>query len=158
MKKCIRCGQVKEFTEFHKNPRTKDKLQGKCKICHIEISTQWSIANPERHMLSLARCRARKAGLEFSITVEDIQIPSHCPLLGVKLSAWGIGDRNTSPSLDRRDSTKGYTPDNIWIISFKANLIKNCATYEEFQLMANNWKDFEEIRCNKTLDMFEGMV
>jgi hypothetical protein len=56
-----------------------------------------------------AKARAKKSGLEFDLRAEDIQVPEHCPLLGIKLEpgnekkpAWN------SPSLDRYDSMKGY--------------------------------------------------
>ncbi len=40
-----------------------------------------------------------------------------------------------SPSLDRIDSTKGYTKGNIWVISNRANTLKNDATLSELKLL-----------------------
>jgi predicted RND superfamily exporter protein len=48
------------------------------------------------------------------------------------------GDREYTPSLDRIDSKKGYTPDNVWVISHRANQIKNDATIEELKLITEN--------------------
>jgi hypothetical protein len=39
-------------------------------------------------------------------------------------------------SIDRIDPSKGYTPDNVWLISQRANRIKNDATPEELKLIA----------------------
>jgi hypothetical protein len=88
-----------------------------------------------------AKARAMERGLDFTVTVEDIAALwcSHCPLLRVQMSM-SDGDRDTSPSLDRIDSSRGYTPDNIWVISTRANRIKNNATLEEFETIARNWK------------------
>lgn len=72
---------------------------------------------------------ARARGLAFEIEESDIHIPSHCPVFGTPLV---IGDcKHDLPSLDRLDSARGYTPDNIWVISWRANHKKNALTVEE---------------------------
>lgn len=91
---------------------------------------------PERKLFNAAKNRAKTKGLEFTICKEDISIPKTCPLLGVELSMWG--DKDYSPSLDRLDNTKGYTPDNIWVVSFKANRMKNTASKAELVSFARN--------------------
>lgn len=40
------------------------------------------------------------------------------------------------PSLDRWDSSKGYVPGNVFVISYRANTLKNSATYEEILKVA----------------------
>ena len=85
--------------------------------------------NPEKVLLTQSRIRAKKRGLDHTINIEDIRIPSICPVLGIQLNQGGNTDN--SPSLDRIDSSKGYTPDNVWVISIRANRIKNDATPDE---------------------------
>lgn len=83
-----------------------------------------------------ARKRAAKTGLEFSICVFDFVVPKHCPVLGIELQ-YGVGYRNdSSPSLDRIDSTKGYVPGNVLVISWRANRLKSDATLSELRLIA----------------------
>lgn len=84
-----------------------------------------------------AKVRAREKGLPFEITQDDIKIPDVCPLLGIPL-IHGKTQRPTdnSPSLDRIDSSKGYTRDNVWVISFRANAIKRDASPEELMRLA----------------------
>lgn len=41
-----------------------------------------------------------------------------------------------SYSLDRIDSSRGYVKGNIWVISLRANRIKNDSTVEELRLIA----------------------
>jgi hypothetical protein len=53
----------------------------------------------------------------------------------MKLEFNNAGFRENSPSIDRIDSTKGYTPDNIQIISWKANRIKGYATLQELEML-----------------------
>lgn len=58
---------------------------------------------------------------------------NRCPALGIELK-WQGGD--AAPSLDRIDSTRGYEPGNIAVISSRANTIKGDATTEEVARVA----------------------
>lgn len=85
--------------------------------------------------LSHAKSRAKKLGLAFDLLPEEIKIPKECPLLSIPLSFYG-GD--SAPSLDRIDNSKGYTKDNCWVISNKANRMKNNASLIEWQTFCLN--------------------
>ena len=68
--------------------------------------------------------RAKKKGLEHNITYKDIlPFPETCPVLGTPLTL-DTDTRSNSPSIDRIDNSKGYTKDNIQIISTYANALK----------------------------------
>ena len=43
---------------------------------------------------------------------------------------------SNSPSIDRIDPSKGYTKDNVWVISRRANTIKSNATVDEVEKVA----------------------
>jgi hypothetical protein len=88
-------------------------------------------------LLKSCKNRALKKGLEFNLTLEDIIIPSMCPILLKPIIQGNKENYKFSPSVDRIDNTKGYIKGNIQIISMKANTIKNCATIEELMLFAN---------------------
>ena len=96
-------------------------------------------ANPtkknETRLLNYARRNARRRGEECSLELKDIVIPEYCPVLGIKLEPGSHSHQDCSPSVDRIDSTKGYTKDNVWIISARANRIKNNATIEEIGML-----------------------
>ena len=100
----------------------------------------------KNRLLNAARARARKYGYEFDLTVDDIIMPKYCPLLGIEMfvTESRTGKKHSSFSLDRIDSSKGYTKDNVWVISMKANSMKSDANYEDFKKMADNWKQFHE--------------
>lgn len=89
-----------------------------------------------------AKERAGKKGVEFSISVQDIQIPSHCPILGIELSrTWGGVDmsnqsRAAQPSLDRIDPRKGYVSGNVIVMSYRANMIKGDGLPKEHRAIA----------------------
>jgi hypothetical protein len=89
------------------------------------------------YLLARARTRATERGMEFTITKEDIVIPDKCPLLGIDIIP-KAKDRTHSPSLDRKDSTKDTSKDNVWVISNRANTLKNDATLQELKTLVEN--------------------
>jgi hypothetical protein len=65
-----------------------------------------------------------------------IDFPITCPILGIPLR-WNIGEaKDDSYSFDRVDSSKGYSFDNIQILSLKANRAKNNLTETELKKFA----------------------
>lgn len=71
--------------------------------------------------------RAKEKNLDFDLTEQELHIPDLCPVFGEPL----IPSSRYGPSIDRIDNTKGYTKNNVRVISKKANLMKNDATKEE---------------------------
>lgn len=100
----------------------------------------------KNRLLNAARARSRKYGYEFNLTEADIILPKYCPLLGIEMFVTESrkGSKHSSFSLDRIDSARGYTKDNVWVISHKANSMKSDSNYEDFKKMADNWKQFHE--------------
>ena len=92
--------------------------------------------NQEKRLLWAARARAKRKGIECTITEADTKIPKVCPYLGVTLirSLPRGSKRGPIATLDRIDNSKGYTPDNIEVISWQANTMKTNATIEELVL------------------------
>lgn len=88
-------------------------------------------------LVANAKYRAKKRGIEFTITPADVEMPSICPVLGIDIehgnNDQSITARDCAPSLDRRDNKKGYIPGNVRVISWRANRIKNDATVEELE-------------------------
>jgi hypothetical protein len=85
----------------------------------------------EKGLVDGAKTRAEKFFIPFSITEDDISVPATCPVLGIPIRrARGVSGDN-SPSLDRFIPNMGYVPDNIFVISNRANRIKNSGTAEE---------------------------
>jgi hypothetical protein len=82
-----------------------------------------------------AKGRAKRQGRDFTISLSEVIIPLTCPILGTPLSVGTRGSHDNSPSLDRRDSTLGYVSGNVWVISYRANRIKNDASLGELELV-----------------------
>lgn len=95
----------------------------------------------EYYLWHKAKTRARKWSKKmdipladwFSIEPQDIHIPETCPVLGIPLFRGDGKPCDNSPSLDRKNSSKGYVRGNIQVISFRANLLKSNATVDELK-------------------------
>lgn len=92
--------------------------------------------NKEKYILRGIKSRAKRLGVAFDLDLEDIQGTKVCPVLGIELERGGLFTKDNSPSVDRIDPTKGYTKDNIQIISDKANRMKNNASPDELRKFA----------------------
>lgn len=103
-----------------------------------------------RSLIYGARRRAKESGLRFSITKADLEKTEICRLLEEPLdfSASKKAAPN-SPAIDRIDPRLGYVPGNVQVISYRANRIKNDATFEEFEKIYLNWKKLEKERNAK---------
>lgn len=94
--------------------------------------------SPEVFLLSGAKTRASKRGLEFDLVLEDIKVPAVCPLLEIPLVIGQGKVAPGSPSLDRIDNGKGYVKGNVWVISYQANSMKNNSSAEELRAFCTN--------------------
>jgi len=94
--------------------------------------------NPADSLLATAKRRARRKGMDFNITREDIPIPEFCPILGVKLTFTKTPNaiNPSAPSIDRVDSKKGYIKGNVQIVSHRANILKRDLSLEECEAIA----------------------
>jgi len=87
-------------------------------------------------MLRLAKRRARKRNIFFDLVADDINVGTHCPILGTEFEV-GSDNWQNSPSLDRIDNKRGYEPDNVIVVSMMANSIKNQATPTQIKKVAD---------------------
>lgn len=102
----------------------------------VRRSIAWRHAHPKASMLHLTKSRAKKKGVPFNLTLEDIVIPKKCPILGILLVR-GSRRQLNAPSLDRRIPSRGYVKGNVQIISTKANVMKNNASKKELLMFAD---------------------
>lgn len=83
---------------------------------------------------------AKRRGIEFSLTLTDLNeltFPISCPILGIPLR-YNVGKaQEDSASIDRIDSSKGYSPENIIVISWKANRLKNNGSTEDLKKISD---------------------
>lgn len=124
-RECTKCGTLFEKTSSM-------TLCKKCNSKRVKSQT------PEWKMHQRAKQRCKETGREFSIEVSDIDIPDICPILGIELNmnSGKSGAYRNSPSLDRIDNSRGYTKDNIQVVSQLANAMKCHASNEELHKFA----------------------
>jgi hypothetical protein len=162
MQVCKTCGANKPADAYFKQKSKRSGLFAECKVCQRQRNQKWIDDNrerfrhlargatnrmrrrdPVRSMIWLARSRAKKSGLEFTITQSELFIPAECPVLGIPLT-YGLGKgegqsmeaRDSRASLDRIDNSKGYVPGNVVVVSYRANRLKSDADVSELLKLA----------------------
>lgn len=86
-------------------------------------------------ILNTARVRAKAQNVSFTLKIDDLTIPSVCPVFNTPL-IWTDNITDDTPSLDRLIPNRGYVKDNVEFISYKANRIKSNANLAEIEAVA----------------------
>ena len=130
------------------------KHYGKSKQRMYQIFDKYNIPNIEKERKNLLKGKSIEyywlnkiltskgiSKVEKVHILENLELPTHCPCLGLKLKYDGTGMQGFSreegsPSLDKVYPDKGYVLGNVQIISWRANRIKNDSTPEEILQIA----------------------
>jgi len=150
---CVGCKQLLPQNLFSYKIK-EDPSQGirdKCKSCSAERAAKerekrknnWKY-KPTLAMFNNSKQRAKVAGLEHTITIDDIVIPEKCPVLGIKLETGDRKSHGNAPSIDRIDNSKGYIKENIMIVSNRANILKKDASIDELIMIGNFYRELKE--------------
>jgi len=144
-------GKEKPLSEFYKSAMNADGRQSYCKACLTQVNNQWRRTpkgkawlaekrrgrrsrNPASHLLNRCRDRAKEKGMECSLTLEWIKqklLAGVCEVTGISFAK--NGSRHPfMPSIDRIDSSKGYTPENCRVVLWMINAAKNDLTEDDF--------------------------
>lgn len=133
MKTCTLCGEGKPSTEFYTELRNKDQLTSRCKECHKSVAKSARAKPRIRASLLVggARHRAQAKGLPFELDNEwalERLLAGVCEVTGkefcLKPPARGASRNLWSPSIDRVDSSLGYTRENSQMVVTGYNLLK----------------------------------
>lgn len=118
-KTCSRCLRELSLRSFNIG-------SNQCQTCTSSMSRQKRLDNPSKTTWERARARAKKSGIEFSITPEDVEAiwTNTCPIYQVPLRTNEGKPGPDSHSIDRIDNSKGYVPGNIAIVSMRFNTEK----------------------------------
>jgi hypothetical protein len=130
MKRCPTCGEVKNTSEFHKRKKASDGCRVQCIMCERKASKAYS--KTEKGVLTCI-C----AGQRSSSTLRDLPKPSYTKkelktwlysqgTFKELFDAWVSSgyDKCKKPSVDRIDDYKGYSLDNIQLMTWGENKLK----------------------------------
>lgn len=125
-RECTRCRVIYE------------KINGMtiCKPCN---TARVKANSAEYKMCARAKTRAAKNGYPFDLTPADLDMPTHCPVLGIelKIHKGRPGAFSSSPSLDKIVPELGYVKGNVQVMSQLANQMKGAATPEQLLMFAD---------------------
>ena len=103
-----------------------------------KVKTQNNIS-PEEYLHRKTKKEAQKLGYDFTLEVSDIVVPEKCIYLETNLiSDLENEDDLNFMTLDRLDTSKGFTKSNIIIISKMAHTMRNGSTPEILINFATN--------------------
>lgn len=138
---CKSCDRVRANNSLRKNIDFKNSLNPEIMDPNAYLAIIKRSVNPLIKSISTTRKRAKSKSIRHSIKYEDLlPIPSKCPLLDIPLYYTLNKVTDNTPSIDRIDNDYGYTKDNVWIISNKANRIKSNVSINELELLLQNLK------------------
>lgn len=126
-----------------KERATKRRYKEKHRERYRETQRNWKRKNPVKLLLWYAKSRAKRYGLPFNLTEEDIVIPTRCPVLGIPLVKLAVGVRQDgTPSLDKVVNSRGYVRGNVLVVSWRANGLKGDATKKEMTKLAEFYNNY----------------
>lgn len=130
---CSRCKRVLPASAFRADPMRKHGLRSHCRGCESEAVRAPSVlarkraardAKWESYLLYEIRYRAKRAGVAFNLSPDDIVIPDKCPVLGIPLVRQRGQHMDGTPTVDRIRPALGYVRGNVMVISWRANRLK----------------------------------
>lgn len=174
-KVCGWCHVEKPASEFGYAWSAKDGLRRECSVCQI-LSQRARISSLPKYLKYLQhngtyRNWDRQAMTpEFLMSLWEKQ-RGLCVYTGIAMTHVPCGKREmmrfTNASLDRIDSSRGYTVDNVQLVCFWANTSKGCLSEEQFKyflqcsakylnqdgVMASSASAVEEVAKNSRLSV-----
>lgn len=89
--------------------------------------------SPWVSLFGSARKRCKQRGLEFSLTAEWARArwTGRCEISGLQMRFGDGAQHMLSPTIDRKDAAKGYTPDNCRFVCLALNAMRGTGTDEE---------------------------
>lgn len=153
-KYCSKCKKTKEVSEFHADKSDKSGLQSYCYQCVHKGMHEWAstlegnITKLFNDLKQNAKKRAKKLSVEITKQyIIDLyhQQTGLCAITKQKMThiAYSRGEEkkhiinNINISVDRIDSNKGYTKDNIQLVCAIINRMKSDLSNEQFVELCN---------------------
>ena len=161
MKTCSRCNVEKPFELFKTEKRSKDKRTSACRDC---INTQKRQSKAQKNYQNLPVGRANRIyhtlikgaesrGIAFNLSKEWILeklLNGRCEVTGIPFvfdankNSFTVKSKNQnrnpwSPSVDRIDSSKGYTEENCKMVCTMYNTCKGSFSDEAVEMFCRGF-------------------
>lgn len=149
-KYCSGCQSVKEYEDFRMRIKTKNGVRSEsfrdniCKNCSTQKSQEYRKTRKgiAAELYRRAKGRAANRNLDFDISKEWIfdrleEIRWRCEVTACEFQD-GVGDgfmSHFSASIDRIDSSRGYTRDNVQFVINWVNIAKSNLHLDDFKKM-----------------------
>lgn len=151
MKVCFRCKEEKSYDLYFRHHLTSDGYHSWCKSCcklgnnKSRDKLNSTIEGRATVFLRNARNSAKKRNQEFSLEISDIvdfwnEQAGICAYSGREMTLTA-GQLNTV-SIERIDSTIGYTKGNTILVCQAINRMKSDFTFEDFYELCRDVADF----------------
>lgn len=116
----------------------------RCIACVKEYKAKHNLDHPLRNLIHQAKWRAKKANRDFQITELflkelDKQQSHRCAISGIEF------DSNQKPSIDRIDSSQGYVPGNVQLVTIDVNYMKNDLPQAYFVYLCKKVAECQEL-------------
>lgn len=146
MKVCTKCKVEQPLDCFSKHKLGKDGLRPQCKKCTSSATQSYYSKTSSksrfraRHLIKKAKHRNPE---NFNLSVEFIEQKiefGHCEVTGLPFVMEATETKIPhpfTPSLDRIDSSKHYTEDNVQVVCWIYNRAKGIDSPESVLLMAD---------------------
>lgn len=140
---CSGCKIEKPLSEFYRSETSLGGYRTRCKECCRSDEAQrkartpktkrstdhkkWRRQNRGAALVRLAAHRARQKGLDCTLNPAAIQAvidAGECQMTGIPFNLDG-GRTWDSPSIDRIDSSNGYSPENTRVVLYCVNVMAN---------------------------------
>lgn len=141
---CKKCGQEGAFSANHRV----------CNACRTKYNRTLQSSSPKNYLqmaVSNAKQRAKTKQVPFELTLDYIMglwktQKGRCTLTGLAMT-YSVGDkkaRDMNVSIDRIDSTKGYTLGNVHLVCSRVNVMKSDLDMTDFQWWVRTLHDHLE--------------
>jgi hypothetical protein len=140
LKWCGACDDWKVHTDFNASSKTWDDLASLCRACASKANKsryeKYSKIDSLAAIFSTYRRGASFRGLSFDMGIDDFRSMwgaqvGRCWYTGMEMTTT-VNDPN-KVSIDRLDSTKGYTRENTVLCTKRVNLMKREMSVAEFR-------------------------